>query len=131
MSRPVHFEIHAEDVQRALAFYAAVFGWEVQDWSEYAGVPYFGVMTGDQEQPGINGAIMQRGADAPEVGAPVMGCVITMQVEDLDGVSAKVLEAGGAVAVEKHAMPGMAWQAYFRDTENNVFGVHQPDPDAA
>jgi len=24
----------------------------------------------------------------------------------------------------------MAWQGYFHDTENNVFGIHQPDPDA-
>jgi len=24
----------------------------------------------------------------------------------------------------------MAWQGYFHDTENNVFGVHQPDPEA-
>jgi hypothetical protein len=34
------------------------------------------------------------------------------------------------VALPKHALPGMAWQGYFHDTENNVFGIHQPDPDA-
>ena len=28
------------------------------------------------------------------------------------------------------ALAGMAWQGYFHDTENNVFGIHQPDPDA-
>ena len=131
MSRPVHFEIHAADVDRALAFYTSVFGWEKQDWSGVAGVPYWGVMTGDQDAPGINGAIMQRAAGNPESGAPVMGAVLTIQVDDIDVTSQKVIEAGGVAAVEKHAMPGMAWQAYFLDTENNVFGLHQPDPDAA
>ena len=38
--------------------------------------------------------------------------------------------AGATVAVEKQALPGMAWQGYFVDTEGNVFGVHQPDPEA-
>ena len=31
MSRVVHFEIQADDVERAKAFYAAAFGWEFQD----------------------------------------------------------------------------------------------------
>jgi predicted enzyme related to lactoylglutathione lyase len=35
------------------------------------------------------------------------------------------------VALPKYALPGMAWQGYFIDTEGNTFGVHQPDPDAA
>ena len=33
MSRPVHFEVQADDVERAKAFYGAVFGWEFQDYS--------------------------------------------------------------------------------------------------
>ena len=37
---------------------------------------------------------------------------------------------GGSVALPKYALPGMAWQGYFHDTENNVFGLHQPDPEA-
>ncbi len=28
MGRPLHFEIHAGDVERAKAFYGGVFGWE-------------------------------------------------------------------------------------------------------
>jgi predicted enzyme related to lactoylglutathione lyase len=31
MSRPIHFEIHAEDVARACAFYGAVFGWTFEE----------------------------------------------------------------------------------------------------
>ncbi len=128
MGRPVHFEIHADDVERAKTFYSGVFGWEFQDWSEFAGMPYAGAVTG--EGPGIDGAIMQRQGDlAP--GAPVMGAVLTMGVEDFDATAEAILAAGGQVALPKYALPGMAWQGYFLDTEGNVFGIHQPDPEAA
>jgi predicted enzyme related to lactoylglutathione lyase len=130
MSRVIHFEIHAEDVQRAVAFYQAVFGWEVQDWGDFAGMPYFGVITGAEDQPGINGAIMQRQGANPAAGSAVAGAVLTMGSGDFDATAAKIAEAGGTVALPKHALTGMAWQGYFLDTEGNVFGVHQPDPEA-
>lgn len=34
MSRAVHFEIQADDVERAEAFYSAVFGWSFEDYDE-------------------------------------------------------------------------------------------------
>lgn len=129
-ARPIHFEIHAEDVQRALAFYRDVFGWEFEDWSEFAGSPYFGATTGPEGEPGINGAVMQRRGPNPDVGGHVAGAVLTLGVEDFDATAAAIERAGGTVALPKHALPGMAWQGYFHDTENNVLGIHQPDPEA-
>ena len=70
MSRPVHFEIHASDPARACTFYGDALGWTFEDWSEYAGSPYFGVTTGPEDAPGINGAIKQRTGDPPAAGAP-------------------------------------------------------------
>jgi hypothetical protein len=131
MSRVVHFEIHAEDPKRALEFYTSVFGWASEDWSEFTGAPYWGLVTGEEGTPGINGAIMGRSGQNPNVGGPVAGAVLTVEVEDFDSVAAKILGGGGTVALAKHALLGMAWQGYFHDTENNVFGIHQPDPDAA
>jgi predicted enzyme related to lactoylglutathione lyase len=32
MRRPVHFEIHAEDPERAANFYSQLFGWEITKW---------------------------------------------------------------------------------------------------
>ncbi|MFX0537162.1 VOC family protein [Ornithinimicrobium sp. Y1847] len=130
MSRVIHFEIHAEDVPRAVAFYRDVFGWTFEDWSDFAGMPYFGATTGDGEL-GINGAIMQRHGANPDVGGQVAGAVITLGTDDFDATAAAIEEAGGTVALPKQALPGMAWQGYFHDTENNVFGLHQPDPEAA
>lgn len=130
MSRVLHFEIHAQNVPRAVEFYTAVFGWKTEDWSGFAGMPYVGVTTGEDGQPGINGAIMQRRGELDDPMAPIKGAVLTMGSDDFDATQAAILEAGGEVALEKHALPGMAWQGYFVDTEGNVFGVHQPDPEA-
>ena len=76
MSRVIHFEIYAEDVPRAVAFYQAVFDWTTDDWSDHAGMPYFGGTTGTEDEPGINGAIMQRQGPNPAPGAPVQGEVV-------------------------------------------------------
>ena len=130
MGRLIHFEIHAGDVERAKKFYGDVFGWKFEDWSEYAGMPYFGVITGDASEPGINGAIMQRQGAAPEPGQAVNGYVCTIGVEDYDSTEAKILESGGKVALAKHALPGMAWQGYYMAPEGNIFGIHQPDVNA-
>ena len=130
MGRLVHFEIHVDDMDRAKRFYGEVFGWTFEDWSEYAGMPYFGVTTGGDDQLGINGALMQRQGPPPEPNQPVNGYACTMGVEDYDTIEAKVLDHGGVVALPKYALPGMAWQGYYKDTEGNIFGVHQPDENA-
>ena len=131
MSRVVHFEIQADDLERAKSFYAAVFGWEYQDWSSaVGGTPYWGVATGPDDEPGINGGILQRPVAAPGPHQGTNAYVCTMQVEDYDETEKRILDAGGQVAMEKFAMAGMAWQGYYLDTEGNTFGIHQPDPEA-
>lgn len=130
MYRPIHFEIHADDVARARQFYADVFGWTFEDYSEFAGMTYFGAVTGTAEG-GIDGAIMQRHDPGPEPGGPVAGAVLTLGVDDIDAVLARALESGATLAMAKYALPGMAWQAYVVDTEGNVVGLHQPDGNAA
>lgn len=130
MGRLVHFEIHVDDMERAQKFYGEVFGWTFQDYSEYAGMPYFGAVTGSDDEPGINGALMQRKSPPPEVGQPLNGFACTIGVEDYDATEARILELGGKVALPKYALPGMAWQGYYLDTEGNIIGIHQPDPNA-
>ena len=130
MGRVVHFEFHVDNMDRAKTFYGNVFDWKFEDWSEYAGMPYFGVTTGDNQELGINGALMQRQSAPPTPGQAVNSAVCTMGVENYDETAAKILENGGQIAMPKYALPGMAWQGYFIDTENNIFGLHQPDPNA-
>lgn len=128
MSRVVHFEIHADDPVRARKFYAAVFGWTFEDFSAFVGAPYWGVVTGHEDEPGINGGLLQRPAPAP--GGASNAFVCTVGVDSYDETERAILEAGGQVALPKMALPGMAWQGYYLDPEGNTFGVHQPDPEA-
>ena len=131
MSRPIHFEIQADDLERAKRFYTDVFGWTYEDYSAVTGQPYWGVTTGDPSEPGINGGIMPRPAPTPGDGATTNAGILTMGVDDFDTAAAAIEAAGGRLAQARTALPGMAWQGYFLDTEGNRFGIHQPDPDAA
>ncbi len=132
-NRPVHFEIHAENPERAAAFYAAVFGWEVKKW-DMPGMEYWAVMTGKAEEgdkwPGIDGGLLLRQGSAPVEGQAVNGYVCTMTVEHIDAAITKILAANGTEAAPKNPIPGMGWLAYFKDTEGNIFGVMQEDPSA-
>jgi len=131
MSRVVHFEIQADDVERAKAFYAAVFGWSFEDYSGFTGDTYWGIVTGPDDEPGINGGLLKRPVPAPPLGHGTNGYVCTMGIGDYDATERLILAAGGQVALAKMALPGMAWQGYYIDTEGNTFGIHQPDPEAA
>lgn len=130
--RPVHFEIQAADIERAKKFYGGVFGWEFQDWPMPGGATYVGIMTAPKESTelGINGGLLQRPCPPPQPEQGTNAFVCTMQVDDFDAIAAKILAAGGIVAMPKFAIPGMAWQGYFLDTEGNTFGIHQADTGA-
>jgi len=122
MPRPVHFEIPADNPDRAMKFYQTVFGWTFQKWD--GPMPYWMIVTGKDPEPGINGGLMPR----QHPGQP---CVNTIGVENLDQTVATVLANGGEIAVPKMAVPGVGWLAYCKDTEGHVFGMMQSDPKAA
>lgn len=130
MGRVVHFEIHVDDMERAKEFYGEVFGWRFEDWSDFAGMPYFGAVTGDEKELGINGALMQRQSAPPVLNQAVNAYACTIGVENLDSIESKIMQYGCKIAMPKYALPGMAWQAYYFDTEGNIFGVHEPDENA-
>lgn len=130
MSRVVHFEIQADDVERAKSFYGAVFDWSFEDYGQMTGSTYWGITTGPEDQPGINGGLLQRPAPTPGPGQGTNAYVCTMQVDDYDATEQRILDAGGQVALPKMALTGMAWQGYYLDPEGNTFGIHQPDPEA-
>lgn len=131
MNRPVHFEIQAQEPDRAAKFYTAVFGWKIDKWPGL-GWDYWVVMTGekDTKEPGIHGGLLKRPADLPPEQCGTNAFVCTMEVENYDATEQKILAAGGKIAMPKFALAGMAWQGYYLDTENNTFGIHQADKDA-
>jgi predicted enzyme related to lactoylglutathione lyase len=131
MARVLHFEVQVDDPERAKTFYAAALDWSFEDYSQYTGgAPYWGITTGPKDEPGIDGGLLPRPAPppAPQQGTNAFVCTVT--VDDYDATERRILDAGGQVALPKMALPGMAWQGYYLDTEGNTFGIHQPDPEA-
>jgi predicted enzyme related to lactoylglutathione lyase len=121
MGRVVHFEIYADDPQRAAGFYGGVFGWQVAKWD--GPVDYWMVTTGAEGEAGINGGITPRWNQERTVN--------TVDVDSLDDMVAKVEQAGGRVVAPKRAVPGVGWLAYCVDTEGNTFGLMETDESAA
>ena len=122
MPRPVHFEIPSDNPERAMAFYAAVFGWTFQKWD--GPMPYWMVTTGPNDEPGINGGVMPRQH-------PNQPCVNTANVASLEATQTVIEAHGGVCVVPKMPVPGVGWLAYFKDLDGHIFGVMQIDAGAA
>jgi predicted enzyme related to lactoylglutathione lyase len=101
----------------------------MEEWKGL-GQEYWMVMTAPKEstEPGINGGLLIRGGKEPEQDMGPNAFVCTVQVEDFDATVAAVEKAGGVCQIPKFDIAGMAIQAYYKDTEGNIFGVHQTTP---
>jgi predicted enzyme related to lactoylglutathione lyase len=56
----MHFEIPADDVERAKNFYTRVFGWTIEPYPMPPGQEYYGVTAKKDGEQGINGGLMKR-----------------------------------------------------------------------
>ncbi len=121
MNRVVHFEMAADDPDRAKKFYEKVFGWKIEKWN--GPMDYWMVMTG-KEKPGIDGGLMKR-ADSKHLASGAT--VNTVSVESVDDFVGRIKKNGGSIVMEKSAIPGVGWFAYCKDTEGNLFGIMQDD----
>ena len=121
MSRVVHFEIPADDPERSIKFYEEVFGWTIEKWD--GPIEYWLIMTGQEDQPGIDGGLARR--TDPEIGVEN-----TIEVADLDLSLTAVADNGGQVIRPKMTVPGVGWMAYIKDTEGNIFGLMESDLEA-
>jgi hypothetical protein len=119
MSRVVHFEIPADNPERVAGFYKKVLGWEIQKWE--GPVDYWLISTGKETEPGIHGGI------ARKKDRPASGILVTAQIDSVDECLKKIVAAGGSIVVPKRAIPGVGYQAHFRDPEGNVIGIMEND----
>jgi len=116
MTRVVHFEIPADNPERAVAFYEEVFDWDISKWE--GPFDYWLASTGPDDAPGIHGAITPR--DHKDT-------IIGIDVPSVDEFTAKVEESGGSVVMPKAPIPGIGYFAYCMDTEGNIFGIIESD----
>ena len=119
MTKVIHFEISAKDTERAVKFYQAVFGWQV---NKFGSMDYWLVKAGDDKEIGINGAISAE--------SKFKGTVNTISVPSYEEAAKKIVEAGGKILSPKTAVPKIGYMSYCKDTEGNVFGIMQTDPNA-
>ena len=119
--RVVHFEVPYDDHERASAFYADAFGWEL---TPLADLDYVLVTTGPTapqgggpREPGfVNGGMLARSE-------AITGPVVTLEVDDIDASLAKVEELGGQTVQAKVPVGEMGFAAYFTDSEGNLMGL--------
>ncbi|OGO30946.1 MAG: glyoxalase [Chloroflexi bacterium RBG_16_56_11] len=120
MPRVIHFEIGVDNPGRSARFYTKVFGWKIEKWA--GPTDYWLVTTGENSEPGINGAIMPRSDSSTTVN--------TIGVSSYDEFARKITAAGGKAVSPKMTIPGIGQYGYFLDTEGNRFGIMQNDPSA-
>jgi predicted enzyme related to lactoylglutathione lyase len=118
--RVIHFEINADNPEKATKFYEKVFGWKISKWK--GPVDYWNVSTGEKDEPGIDGAIMKR----MDKGTTFL----FVNVPSIDEFLKKIVKAGGKNVTEKTAIPSVGYSAYVKDTEGNIFGLFQEDSKA-
>ncbi len=124
-NRVVHFEIEAQDLERAKKFYTDAFGWEMDQMGADMG-NYVVVKTGDPKEPGgINGGIFGAQAGGQKLNA--YSCVVA--VENIDEAIEKVRAAGGKIIGGKMDIPTVGTYVKCQDTEGNNFSLLQPSPD--
>lgn len=122
MPRVIHFDVPADDPERASRFYREVFGWTIQKWD--GPTDYWLATTGPSGEPGIDGGIGRRryAGESP---------LFTIGVESVEEFVDKIKAAGGKILLEKTAVPGVGWLASCMDSEDNRFAIMQDDPGAA
>jgi predicted enzyme related to lactoylglutathione lyase len=131
----VHFEIPADDPERAARFYRGLFGWQISPYGGgqsrgHEAPEYWQVRTvptdtqGYPVRPGVNGGLRRRVA-------PGQGPVNYVGVPSVDEFVRRAVALGAEVCVPKTPVPGMGWFAHLKDTEGNAFALWQLDQTAA
>jgi predicted enzyme related to lactoylglutathione lyase len=109
-----HFDVPADDVERARRFYGRVFGWRFEPF----GPPdFYLIHTGSSGNPGIHGSVSQRSEGSLKGGRVGFEC--TISVDDLGAIRAAIVANGGRIVQEEYEIVGVGRLIRFEDTEGN------------
>jgi predicted enzyme related to lactoylglutathione lyase len=128
MDPVVHFEMPYDDAARAIAFYRAAFGWELQQLGEDMGHYILATTARADAKPGgaagaIDGGLFPRKPDWPGQHPSVV-----IAVQDIAAGMQRVRAAGGEVFGEPMEIPGIGRYVAFQDPEGNRLSMLQPVP---
>jgi predicted enzyme related to lactoylglutathione lyase len=120
MPRVNHFDMSAEDPDRAMKFYQKVFGWSFVKWG---GPMDYWMFSTEEGESGIDGGLSRKSDMFPPI-------YLTIEVPGLDDFIERVEANGGKILRAKMAIPGVGWFAMFQDPEGNAFGLMENDESA-
>ena len=111
----VWFEIPADDLERAKAFYGALFGWKMERFPA-AVDEYWHLDTGGADGT-PDGGLMKR------QGPQQQGITAYISVASVDESAAQVEQLGGTICLGKTAVAQMGYFAICQDPEHNTFAL--------
>jgi uncharacterized protein len=123
----IHFELPAEDRERAKAFYSKAFDWKMNQLGAEMG-DYVTVETAETDEnnmvrgPGINGGIYQKHLVDPLGQQPT----VVIAVENLEESTENIKSAGGTIHGTPYDIPGIGRYVSFIDTEGNRISILEP-----
>jgi predicted enzyme related to lactoylglutathione lyase len=111
-----HFEIFANDVERARKFYEKVFGW----CFEVAGPPdFYLIRTGPPVERGVSSGLIAK-RSGPATPGPINAFRVTIAVDSIADIAAAIERAGGKLRSAVIDIPAVGKVVEFLDTEDNI-----------
>ena len=125
MAQVAHFSINADDLDRARAFYANVFGWKFEAW----GPPgFYMIEAGDTLKVPLRASLQKRRELIP--GTRMTGFECTISVPDIDAAARAVEGNGGRIVMPICTLAGIGRLLFFQDPEGNLAGAMEYDEKA-
>ena len=118
----VHFDIPADDIERAKSFYKELFNWKIE--AVPGPMEYYEILTKKEDnEEGVAGGMGKRQQKGT-------GITNYIGVPSIDEYILKTQELGAKIIMPKTTIPGFGYLAVFLDTENNSLGLWETDPNA-
>jgi uncharacterized protein len=111
----VHVELNTSDPEKAKAFYAKLFQWQLEDVPN-SGVPsnsYTLIKVGS----GTGGGIMKQVPGGPS------GWLAYVEVDDIQAATQQAKSLGGKVMKDVTEVMGMGWLSFIQDPTGAVLGL--------
>ncbi len=118
----VWFDIPADKIDRAKAFYTKLFGWKITKFPGPTKTPYWHIDTGGGDQT-PDGGLMPRQS-------PEHGITNYVNVASVDRAAVKVEKLGGRIIIPKTPVQQMGYFVICQDTENNMFALWERNQNA-
>ena len=116
----VWFEIPADNVERARAFYGALFGWKIEKFPGM--MDYWHIDTGGSNDSPDGGMLKRKG--------PEHTITNYVHVASANQGAAKVVKLGGKICMSRTAVPQMGYFVVCQDTEGNMFALWEVNKNA-